>query len=182
MNEEVDSQAQFEDDEQFIKLWHDPRVDMELPERYRRLCCEVLVKLPSGWDQAADWIVIVDLPEAGESDDYGSIRDEEETSDDGIRLYTVIKIYLDQMDRLSDAAWGWVIACKFAHVASRLLHGTITVRGKLYSQVPGAVDEYEETPATANVVHMDTADRIAMGWGFSAELAAFLAEVRASGP
>jgi hypothetical protein len=78
------------------------------------------------------------------------------------------------MNRLSDAACRWVIAHELGHIASRLPFGSIVIHGKLYTPVKGTAGEYELAPRKE--IQEDTADSIALEWGFDSELQAFFAE------
>jgi hypothetical protein len=143
-----------------------------LPERYRRLAEEVVWRLPDGWDRHAHWYI-----EVGEREDPlgpGSARRYEEEEDDGGSQHLEVQLYPALLDRLSDAACRWVIAHELVHVASGIPTGSVVIEGIPYTRVKGTVDQYQE--ALSVTVQEDAADVIALKWGFSEELQAYLAE------
>ncbi len=142
-----------------------------LSERYRRLTQEVLCRLPWEWDVHCTWVI--EESEKRSPQGYGSAHREEEGEGD-CEQFWVVTLYPAMLDRLSDAACRWVIAHELAHVASGLPTGSIVIRGKPHTRIKGTVDEYQET--ASKVVHEDTADEIALEWGFSEEMQALLAE------
>jgi hypothetical protein len=169
MTVEEELKAEYGNDfEERIHMWLGSHLSPELPDRYKRLCREVVFRLPSEWDSEVEWSVDTDRePSPG---GYANVLREEEAAD--LITPCEITLYPALMDRLSDAACRWVIAHEFAHAASGIPCGSITIDGKPHTRVKGTVDLYEQVPAKK--VHEDAADRIAMDWGFTSELPAFL--------
>ena len=97
--------------------------------------------------------------------------DEADDEDEETGVAYTIRIFPALMDRLSDDACRYVFAHEFAHVASKLRFGSITVAGKRCTRVAG--DLYQEAPS--KIEHEDKADQIALE-GFDRELQAFLRE------
>jgi len=148
------------------------RIDNSLPDRYRRLVEEVLLRLPEGWDERVEW----SAEGSGEEHPpcYGSaLRLEEDETDGGMQLWEVT-LYPALLDRLSDPACCWVIAHEFAHVASGLPVGSVLVGGKPLTRIKGTVDQYQE--AATKTDSEVAADRIALEWGFDAERQVFPTE------
>jgi len=154
-----------------------------LSERLKRLCREVLRRLPAGWDEYRTICF-------GESEDrptpspdtigYASAhRDEEEESHEwelppGVppeQCWT-ITLYREHLALLSDEACRYVIAHELGHAASGLRTGGIVVAGRPYTQT--APGQYEPPPGKSQ--HEDAADRLALQWEFSEELQQFFRE------
>ena len=154
-----------------IKTWLGVRLDPGLPDSYKRLCREVVFRLPWGWDTDAEWAVTVDWDQNTRG--YISVLREEKPAG-GLATNYMIAVYPTLMDRLSDCACRWVFAHEFAYIRSGFRCGSIVIRGKPYTRVSGSTNRYEEGPPKN--VQEDAADRIAMDWGFTSELTAFLAE------
>lgn len=86
----------------------------------------------------------------------------------------IVTLYRRNLDTLSDAAVGWVIAHELAHVASGLQTGSIVVGGVPLTQTGRG----QYNPAPSQETHEDAADGIAFQWGFSNELQSYLTEIQ----
>jgi len=155
--------------DQYMETWTGTKFGQSIPQRYKRLGSEVALTLPEGWDEHAEWTVEVGSMENPSG--YACVLPFEEEAGELVCPY-VVQIYPSLMDRLSDSACRWVFAHEFAHIASKLRSGSITHQGVPYTQA--RKDEYAPTPPKN--VHEDTADNIALAWGFDRELQAFLIE------
>ncbi len=157
--------------DEILALWMGNRLSPTLPERYRKLASELVLGLPDDWDRDAVWNI--DSSEDESPHSYGSaLRIEDEEGDLG--QYWEVTLFPALLDRLSDPACRWVIAHELAHVASGIPSGSVVIGGKPYTRIKGTPDRYQEAPS--KTVNEDAADEIAMGWGFSGELQAFLAD------
>lgn len=154
-----------------------------LSERMKRLCRDVLERLPPDWDDHRTFDI-------GESDDrpsprpgtvgYGSAGRDEEGESLQSELPPDVKpeqcwrvtLYVKHLALLSDQAVRWVIAHELGHVASGLRTGSLVIGDIPVTRV--TADCYEPAPARNH--HEDAADTIALGWGFTEELQRFLAE------
>ena len=155
----------------------------DLSERMRRLCREVLDRIPPGFDENRT-ISIEESDEIptppGGGTGYASAGREEEGESFPFEMppgvepeqIWVVRLYRRNLDTLSDAAVRWVIVHELAHVASGLRTGSIVVGGVPVTQT--APGQYEPAPSKETLE--DTADRIALQWGFSDERQCFLSE------
>ena len=162
-----------------------PHIDcsLEMSPRLFRLCKEVVDRLPAGWDENMT-LFIEESPTPRTQDGQvhlGScLREEEmETPPDELpegveseRIYSV-KLYGPSLETYSDPAIRWVIAHELAHAASGLRFGSIKIGDARYTK--SASGGYIQTPTID--IHEDSADTIAMQWGFTAELQGCLAEM-----
>ncbi len=149
-------------------------------ERLRRLCREVLERLPVDWDEYRE----IAIEESDKTPSHSpcnvgyasASRNEEGESllPDGIEPEQswVVTLYRMHLDLLPEAAIRWVIAHELGHVASGLRTGSIVVGGVPVTQI--APGQYE--PAVPKDQLEGAADSIALGWGFSQELQSFRAE------
>ena len=158
----------------------------DLSERIGRLCAEVLNRLPAEWDayRTFDFLESEEVKYPGGKDTgrviYGTARREEEGETFPAELpggeepeqVWGVTLYIDPLCWLSDSAACWVIARALAHIASGLRTGSGVIGKVPITQTqPG---QYE--PAPPKDRHEDAADTIAMNWGFTKELQAFLSE------
>ena len=142
-----------------------------VPNRYRRLVTEVLCRLPADWDAARTWEVGVSSEQTPRG--YGSARHEIE-ADGEIEQVWIMTLYPSLIDRLSDAACLWVIAHEFGHIASGLSGASLVIEGIGYTPVKGTANQYKEIVSTED--QEDIAEKLALEWGFSSELQAWLKE------
>jgi hypothetical protein len=168
--------------------YHNVALAPNLSDRLRLLCQEVLDRLPEGWNEHRE-IDIEQLDEIPAPPPSGGIgyasclREEEgETLPDELpegiepeQIY-LVTLYRKNLDRLSDKAVQWAIAHELAHAASGLPTGSIVIDGIPYTQV--APDQYVSAPGKDE--HEDTADGLAMQWGFTENLQCFLSETETS--
>ncbi len=157
------------DPAEYLRTWLGCHIDSDLPDRYQRLVTDVVLRLPEGWDVHAEWFVTVNWENSRHG--YGSVLRLEEGEPDTFQGW-VVELYPALLDWISDAACRWVIAHEFAHVASGIPTGSMVIEGKKYTRIKGTVDQYQKTPS--NHVSEDATDSIALGWGFSSDLQAFL--------
>ena len=155
-------------------------------KRLRRLCREVLERLPVEWDAYRE--IAIEESDETPSPSSGSVgyasasRDEEGEEVESLpsepldgtepEQSWVVTLYQKHLHLLSDTAIRWVIAHEFGHVASGLRTGSIVVGGVPVTQI--APGQYE--PAVPKDQLEGAADSIALGWGFSQELQSFRAE------
>ena len=143
----------------------------DVPSRYRRLVSEVLCWLPADWDAACTWQVGV----SSEQTPRGYARAQHENEADGdIEQVWIMTLYPSLLDRLSDKACLYVIVHEFGHIASGLCGPSLVHKGIGYAPVKGTANQYEEVVSTAD--QEDIAEKLALEWGFSPELQAWLKE------
>jgi hypothetical protein len=138
-----------------------------------RLTVEVLFRLPEGWDDERTWSVTTGRKQSPKG--YAYVLREEEGEGETEQLWSMT-LLPSLLDKLSDSAVHWVIAHEFGHIASGLPTGSLGIEGTAHTRVKGTVDRYE--PAPEKAIHEDAADSIALSWGFSEELHAFLLGLR----
>jgi len=158
----------------------------DLSERIGRLCAEVLNRLPAGWDayRTFDFLESEEVKySGGEEADYvtfgtalrleeGETFPSELPEGEEPEQCWDVTLYIAPLSWLSDSAACYVIAHELGHVASGLRTGSGVIGKVPMTQLqPG---QYE--PATPKDRHEDAADTIAMNWGFTNELQAFLSE------
>ena len=156
-----------------------------LSGRFHVLCSEVLNRLPPEWDEfrTFDFQESQEVPKPdGEEGFVGFAKclrceDEEELpaelpdGEETEQIWTVT-VYTNPLSGLTDAAAKWAIAHELAHVASGLPTGSWVIgRIPMTQTEPGV---YE--PAPPKDGRDDAAESIAMNWGFTNELQAFLRE------
>ena len=136
-----------------------------VPERFRRLVREVLLRLPGSWDYSyATWRVEADgerippthFPPLG----WKEVRD---------ICYPeyVIKITPSEMAGWSDEACSWTLAQSFAYIAFKLLL-RLSEDGGAGESLFSRSDEQ---------AHAEITRTIALWWGFESELKAYEKEV-----
>lgn len=149
-----------------------------LSPRHQRLVREVYSRIPHV-DRvfACRTISIVESPDPTPKG-YAHVRREEETetqpweADFAPEQAWTMTLYPAMLDHLSDAAVRWVIVHEFGHIASGCRTGSVEVGGVTYTQQSPGV--YIQAPSKA--VHEDSAEVIALSWGFDAECQAWLRE------
>lgn len=140
-----------------------------VPGRYRALIIQIIERLPEGWDDLAVWSMRVgEDPPPGV---YARVQPDEVTAADEVTSFT-IEIFPSMMGLLSDEACRWVIAHEFAHIASGVRHASLVIRGKRYIRVTG--ETYREAPTTDG--YENSAESIALAWGFGPEHKAWLTD------
>jgi hypothetical protein len=157
----------------YVRVRLATHLDPSLPSRYARLTTEVLFRLPEGWDDKRTWSVTPGRKQSPKGYAYALREEEGEGETEQLWSMTLLPSLLD---KLSDSAVHWVIAHEFGHIASGLPTGSLGIEGTAHTRVKGTVDRYE--PAPEKAIHEDAADSIALSWGFSEELHAFLREDR----
>ena len=154
-----------------------------LSKRMRRLCREVLIRLPPNWDKdrtlSFEESTECPTPTPG-TIGYASAHREE----GGIGFphelvrerepgqHWVVTFYLLHLDLLSDKAVKYVIAHALGHIISGLQTDGLVVGVVPLSQVSGG--QYEPAIQIGN--HEDAVDPLTTPWGFSDELQQFLSE------
>lgn len=156
---------------QIMEEWFGGKVEPSVPDRYRRLLFEVALRLPDGWDYYATWTVEAEWEE-NPLGIYAHVVLEAEGESEN---QYIIKIHPSVMDRLSDAACRGIFAHELGHIATKLLHELTTGRGKVYVKT----EEGEYVPMPAEQIREDSADTIALRWGFDRELETLREEDRA---
>ncbi len=162
--------------DEFLRVYLGSHFHPDVPERYRRLVADVLWRLPEAWDAAREWSVEISSETTPRG--YASARHEEGTEEETEQSW-IVTLYPALLDRLSDVACRYPIAHEFAHVASGLGQGSITLEGKHLTKIKGSKDEYEEAASTDD--HEDVAEKISLEWGFSSELTTLLKEDQPEG-
>ena len=156
-----------------------------LSGRFHVLCSEVLNRLPPEWDEFRnfDFQESQEVTNPGDQEGFvcfaSSQRFEEEEGlpaelPDGEEADQnwEVTLYTNPLSGLTDAAAKWSIARALAHVASGLPTGSWVIgRIHMTQTEPGV---YE--PAPPKDRREDAADSMAMSWGFTNELQAFLRE------
>jgi hypothetical protein len=146
-----------------------------VPNRYRHLVSEVLCRLPADWDAARTWQVEVSSEQTPLG--YASARHEIEADGDNEQVW-IMTLYPSLPDRLPDKACLYVIAHEFGHIASGLCGPSLVHKGIGYAPVKGTANQYEEAVSTGD--REDIAEKLALEWGFSAELQAFFRDASGS--
>ena len=156
-----------------------------LSERMRRLCRDVLLRLPEGWDEYRSFHIeeSQDVPTqpGGKIGYANALRYEEAESlpsemPDGVDIEQcwTVKLFVKHLALLSDVAVCWGIAHELAHIASGLNTGSMTIGNVPMTQVsPG---HYEPAPPTDLLE--EAANLTAESWGFSEERQRFLSETK----
>lgn len=149
-----------------------------LSPRYQRLVREVYERIPNA-DRVFDYRTIA-IEESGERSPKGYacvLREEEcETLPSEVDFppnqIWMMTLFPSLLDRLSDAAARWALAHEFAHIASGLRGGSFRIDGVRYTQQ--SPDVY--VPAPSDDIQEDSAEQLALEWGFDSELQAWLLE------
>jgi hypothetical protein len=156
----------------------------QLSRRLRRLCRQVIDRLPSGWDQyrtiSFEESAANPTPPGGGIGYANAWREEEgETLSQAMPPGTYpeqtwsVTFYPQNLDALSDEAVIWVIAHELGHVAAGLSCGIIVIGSTAMTRI--GADTYIPAPPRAD--QEGAADRLALDWGFEGNFLRFIAEV-----
>ncbi len=156
----------------FERGWLNDRIDLCVPERYRRLARDVIYRFPEGWDGEVEWYLRSRAPAGAPG--YGSVLTlEQEKAEEHGPLNWLVVLYVTLLDQLSDPACRWIIAHLLAHLARNLTPPGKEPFASARSSEPADPSPPGDAGAESGE---DAADRLALDWGFSEELLAFLRE------
>ena len=154
-----------------------------LSKRLRRLCREVLLRLPPNWDihRTLSFEESSECPTPGPGTiGYVSAHREEGgigfphelVQEQEPAQHWVVTLYVLHLDLLSDKAARYVIAHALGHVASGL-----QTEGLVVGMVPGSQASREQDEAAPQKTHHEEPiDPLTTPWGFSDEQQQFLSE------